>query len=289
MRNKPPVWPTVRLVLINRFILANICIDGMTYLFFPCGLKEKTPRRTVISRGRLTWSAEDMDQDQASTPKKKRLSRMNSQEEMTAQIKGDNREGQKTDWFAPLIVGRGWEGRFWWTTSLVSVCPSKRWSHTMCLSDPDTAVLIGGETMDQNYCKDSLWKLELGRWAWLTYLAHTMFIDHYPRPPARWKQMRSQWLESCKAAQRWTNSPCFPFMTCSQTVTSGSPWTPPPLDPCRPALEGTLPPLTRTLNPSLFTEAWGRLSATASSTSSTLWRGTGRLSLCVCCKLECHV
>lgn len=97
MRNKPPVWPTVRLVLINRFILANICIDGMTYLFFPCGLKEKTPRRTVISRGRLTWSAEDMDQDQASTPKKKRLSRMNSQEEMTAQIKGDNREGQKTD------------------------------------------------------------------------------------------------------------------------------------------------------------------------------------------------
>uniref|UniRef100_A0A3B4Y9H9 Zgc:163014 n=1 Tax=Seriola lalandi dorsalis TaxID=1841481 RepID=A0A3B4Y9H9_SERLL len=42
-----------------------------------------------------------------------------------------------------------------------SVCPSARWSHTMCLSDPDTAILIGGETADQNYCKDSLWKLEL--------------------------------------------------------------------------------------------------------------------------------
>ncbi|TWW72148.1 rab9 effector protein with kelch motifs [Takifugu flavidus] len=116
MRDKPPVWPT-----------------------------EKTPRRTVISRGRLTWSSEDMDSlgedlDRASTPKKRRLSRMNSQEEMTAQIKSDNRE--------------------------VSVCPSKRWSHTMCLSDPDTAVLIGGETMDQNYCKDSLWKLELDSDFW---------------------------------------------------------------------------------------------------------------------------
>ncbi|XP_051249893.1 uncharacterized protein zgc:163014 [Dicentrarchus labrax] len=117
MRNKPVVWPT-----------------------------DKTPRRTVISkRGHLTWSSEDMDSliediDQASTPKKKRLSRMSSQEEMTVQIKNENRE--------------------------VSVCPSKRWSHTMCLSDPDTAILIGGETADQNYCKDSLWKLELDNDFW---------------------------------------------------------------------------------------------------------------------------
>lgn len=35
MRDEPPVWPTVRLVLINCFILANICIAGMTYIFFP--------------------------------------------------------------------------------------------------------------------------------------------------------------------------------------------------------------------------------------------------------------
>ncbi|GLD62437.1 acyl-CoA-binding domain-containing protein 4-like isoform X1 [Lates japonicus] len=110
-----------------------------------CG-EDKTPRRTVISkRGHLTWSSEDMDSlaediDQASTPKKKRLSRMNSQEEMTVHIKNENRE--------------------------VSACPSKRWSHTMCLSDPDTAVLIGGETADQNYCKDSLWKLELDSDFW---------------------------------------------------------------------------------------------------------------------------
>ncbi|KAG7511429.1 acyl-CoA-binding domain-containing protein 4-like isoform X1 [Solea senegalensis] len=31
----------------------------------------------------------------------------------------------------------------------------------MCLSDPNTALLIGGETADQSYGKDSLWKLEL--------------------------------------------------------------------------------------------------------------------------------
>ncbi|XP_041809693.1 acyl-CoA-binding domain-containing protein 4 isoform X2 [Chelmon rostratus] len=117
MRNKVAVWPT-----------------------------DKTPRRTVISkRGHLTWSSEDMDSltediDQASTPKKMRLSRMNSREEMTVQIKNENRE--------------------------VSVCPSKRWSHTMCLSDPVTAILIGGETADQNYCKDSLWKLELDNDFW---------------------------------------------------------------------------------------------------------------------------
>ncbi|MEQ2220543.1 hypothetical protein ILYODFUR_006493 [Ilyodon furcidens] len=107
---------------------------------------DKTPRRTVISRrARLRWSSEDMDSltddtDKASTPKKKKLRRMSSQEEMSVQIKNENRE--------------------------VSACPSKRWSHTMCLSDPDTAVLIGGETSDQNHCKDSLWKLELDSDFW---------------------------------------------------------------------------------------------------------------------------
>uniref|UniRef100_UPI003AAF8A55 uncharacterized protein n=1 Tax=Centroberyx gerrardi TaxID=166262 RepID=UPI003AAF8A55 len=115
LENKPPVWPT-----------------------------DKTPRRTVIGkRGHLTWSSEDMDsltEDmvQASSPKKIMMSRMNSQEEKTVQIKSQCR----------------------------AVCPSKRWSHTMCLSDPDTAIVIGGETSDQNYCKDSLWKLELDNDFW---------------------------------------------------------------------------------------------------------------------------
>lgn len=57
----------------------------------------------------------------------------------------------------------------------------------MCLSDPDTAILIGGETADQNYCKDSLWKLELGQWSqsfntyWLMLITkHIIFkvADH---------------------------------------------------------------------------------------------------------------
>nr|XP_057945968.1 uncharacterized protein zgc:163014 isoform X2 [Doryrhamphus excisus] len=104
---------------------------------------DKTPRRTLISRkGRLTWSSEEMEDTEcigrASTPKKRRLFRLNSQEEMTSQMKEQDR----------------------------AVCPSKRWSHTMCLSDLDTAILIGGETMEQNFCEDSLWKLELADDLW---------------------------------------------------------------------------------------------------------------------------
>lgn len=33
----------------------------------------------------------------------------------------------------------------------------------MCLSDLGTAVLIGGEGVNQHPCKDALWKLEIGR------------------------------------------------------------------------------------------------------------------------------
>ncbi|XP_051872080.1 uncharacterized protein zgc:163014 [Pristis pectinata] len=40
-------------------------------------------------------------------------------------------------------------------------CPSPRWDHTLCLSDPDTAILIGGEGPQNRYCKDGLWKLEI--------------------------------------------------------------------------------------------------------------------------------
>ncbi|XP_041827350.1 rab9 effector protein with kelch motifs isoform X2 [Melanotaenia boesemani] len=106
---------------------------------------DKTPRRTVISRrGHLTWSSEDMDSltehiDQASTPKKQRLHSLNRKDEISVQIKNENR---------------------------VSVSPSQRWCHSMCLSDPNTAILIGGETSEQNYCHDSLWKLELDSDFW---------------------------------------------------------------------------------------------------------------------------
>ncbi|XP_061649768.1 uncharacterized protein zgc:163014 isoform X1 [Phyllopteryx taeniolatus] len=120
---------------------------------------DENPRQTVISgRGSLKWSSDDTDRriervGRASTPKKMRLSRMNSQEEMTVQIKKEDRE--------------------------VSVCPSKRWRHTMCLSDPDTAILIGGETSDQTSCKDSLWKLELDNDFWYPMSSSTSG----PAPP----------------------------------------------------------------------------------------------------------
>lgn len=41
--------------------------------------------------------------------------------------------------------------------------PSPRWRHAMCLSDPAMAVLVGGEGVDQRSCKDTLWKLEVGK------------------------------------------------------------------------------------------------------------------------------
>ncbi|XP_010289682.1 PREDICTED: kelch domain-containing protein 1-like, partial [Phaethon lepturus] len=40
--------------------------------------------------------------------------------------------------------------------------PSPRWCHAMCLSDVRTAVLIGGEGVNQQSCKDAFWKLEIG-------------------------------------------------------------------------------------------------------------------------------
>ncbi|KAL4613155.1 hypothetical protein GN956_G23100 [Arapaima gigas] len=46
------------------------------------------------------------------------------------------------------------------------VHPSKRWCHSMCLSDLETAILIGGEAVNQEHCTDSLWKLELDSDFW---------------------------------------------------------------------------------------------------------------------------
>ncbi|NXU57292.1 TYW23 protein, partial [Turnix velox] len=45
--------------------------------------------------------------------------------------------------------------------------PSPRWCHAMCLSDPGTAVLVGGEGVNQQPCKDALWKLETENDFWL--------------------------------------------------------------------------------------------------------------------------
>ncbi|XP_041327920.1 rab9 effector protein with kelch motifs-like [Pyrgilauda ruficollis] len=45
--------------------------------------------------------------------------------------------------------------------------PSPRWCHAMCLSDLGTAVLIGGEGVNQQACRDALWKLEIDSDLWL--------------------------------------------------------------------------------------------------------------------------
>ncbi|KAG8126363.1 hypothetical protein E2320_021529 [Naja naja] len=48
----------------------------------------------------------------------------------------------------------------------LQACPSARWYHAMCLCDRDTAVLIGGEGSNQQFCKDVLWKLEIDNDFW---------------------------------------------------------------------------------------------------------------------------
>ncbi|XP_060790234.1 rab9 effector protein with kelch motifs isoform X3 [Neoarius graeffei] len=58
--------------------------------------------------------------------------------------------------------------------------PSKRWNHTMCLCDPDTAVLVGGETADHNFCTDSIWKLEIDGDFWFPMNSSTVG----PLPPS---------------------------------------------------------------------------------------------------------
>ncbi|NXW01398.1 TYW23 protein, partial [Fregetta grallaria] len=45
--------------------------------------------------------------------------------------------------------------------------PSPRWCHAMCLTDLGTAVLVGGEGVNQQSCKDALWKLEVDSDFWL--------------------------------------------------------------------------------------------------------------------------
>ncbi|NXP81111.1 TYW23 protein, partial [Ramphastos sulfuratus] len=45
--------------------------------------------------------------------------------------------------------------------------PSPRWCHAMCLSDQGTAVLIGGQGINQQACEDALWKLEIDSDFWL--------------------------------------------------------------------------------------------------------------------------
>jgi len=44
----------------------------------------------------------------------------------------------------------------------VSVSPSKRWGHSLCMISENEAVLVGGQGDKQQFCKDSIWHLDLG-------------------------------------------------------------------------------------------------------------------------------
>uniref|UniRef100_A0AAY4B209 Rab9 effector protein with kelch motifs n=1 Tax=Denticeps clupeoides TaxID=299321 RepID=A0AAY4B209_9TELE len=50
--------------------------------------------------------------------------------------------------------------------NLIPDRPSERWSHNMCLTDPQTAIVIGGEGAEQTQSVDSLWKLEIDNDFW---------------------------------------------------------------------------------------------------------------------------
>uniref|UniRef100_A0A8C2B8E9 Zgc:163014 n=1 Tax=Cyprinus carpio TaxID=7962 RepID=A0A8C2B8E9_CYPCA len=106
---------------------------------------DKTPRRSIIGIKGYIWSSEDPESpqnpNQVSSPKKRKLCKMSA-----------------VDLEDEMTIKR--------VKSCRADCPSKRWSHAMCLSDPETAVLIGGEADDQTSCKDSIWKLEIDNDFW---------------------------------------------------------------------------------------------------------------------------
>lgn len=45
--------------------------------------------------------------------------------------------------------------------------PSARWGHSLCLIDPQTVILIGGQGHRMTFCKDPIWKLHIENNSWL--------------------------------------------------------------------------------------------------------------------------
>ncbi|KAF7704395.1 rab9 effector protein with kelch motifs [Silurus meridionalis] len=119
---------------------------------------DKTPKRTVIEKRGciLNYQGSETQQrpSRGSSPKKRKLSISASQNEERGVVKR--------------------------TRDCRAEHPSKRWNHAMCLCDPDTAVLIGGETADENYCSDSIWKLEIDGDFWFPMNSSTVG----PCPPS---------------------------------------------------------------------------------------------------------
>ncbi|XP_067311161.1 rab9 effector protein with kelch motifs isoform X2 [Pseudorasbora parva] len=106
---------------------------------------DKTPRRSIIGIKGCVWSSEEPESpwvsNRFSSPKKRRLCKM-SAVDLEDEMVDKHVKSCRAD------------------------CPSKRWRHTMCLSDPETAILIGGEADDQASYKDSIWKLEIDNDFW---------------------------------------------------------------------------------------------------------------------------
>ncbi|XP_059908273.1 kelch domain-containing protein 2 isoform X1 [Gadus macrocephalus] len=119
--------------------------------------KDPTSLWMVGPRGPVMEDIKNNNESSSQPPNAKRIIlRMNSKENIVP-IKKDSRVAQNSNYMAP----------------------SKRWNHTMCLTDPDTAVVIGGKTSEQKHCKDSLWKLEIEHNLWFPINSSTSG----PAPP----------------------------------------------------------------------------------------------------------
>ncbi|RXM91746.1 Acyl-CoA-binding domain-containing protein 5 [Acipenser ruthenus] len=132
-------------------------VETMTTLLFS-GVHQlpKTPERTVLGRSKIpNLSAGDLSVMRStikdSPPSKKMctLSVARSDEEKEVRFLNKATKSEKE------LVEK-----------ITEVCPNPRWGHRMCLSDPETAILIGGEGSEQKHCKDSLWKLEIDNDFW---------------------------------------------------------------------------------------------------------------------------
>uniref|UniRef100_S4RL26 Zgc:163014 n=1 Tax=Petromyzon marinus TaxID=7757 RepID=S4RL26_PETMA len=53
------------------------------------------------------------------------------------------------------------------STGASPALPSARWGHSLCLIDPQTVILIGGQGHRMTFCKDPIWKLHIENNSWL--------------------------------------------------------------------------------------------------------------------------
>ncbi|CAM9580719.1 unnamed protein product [Lampetra planeri] len=58
-------------------------------------------------------------------------------------------------------------GETFCSTSASPALPSARWGHSLCLIDPQTVILIGGQGHRMTFCKDPIWKLHIENNSWL--------------------------------------------------------------------------------------------------------------------------